>query len=43
VFDHGRIVEQGTHQSLLHQRGYYAALVKKSAMQRSDEVVQNRD
>ncbi len=31
VMDHGQIVEQGNHQQLMEQNGYYAELVQKSA------------
>jgi len=31
VFDHGRVVEEGNHQTLLKQNGLYATLVKAGA------------
>jgi ATP-binding cassette subfamily B protein len=37
VLDHGRIIEEGTHDTLLAQKGYYAEMVER---QRAEEVAQ---
>jgi ATP-binding cassette subfamily B protein len=39
VMDHGRIVEDGTHEQLLHQAGTYADLWRVQAGLRSDEAL----
>ena len=35
VFDQGRIVEKGTHQELLHQRGKYSELVNLQSLEKA--------
>jgi len=44
VLDHGHIIEDGTHASLLEQNGHYASLYQKYfAFQEVDNTVQNAD
>ena len=39
VMDHGSIVEEGTHEQLLHQAGVYADLWRVQAGLRRDEAL----
>jgi len=41
VLDHGRIVERGTHQSLLAARGLYAQMWERQQAKADDEEAMN--
>ncbi|XP_031638449.1 mitochondrial potassium channel ATP-binding subunit [Contarinia nasturtii] len=41
VMDQGRIVEQGTHDSLMNQKGYYYDLVRKQEKMSKEEILNN--
>jgi ATP-binding cassette subfamily B multidrug efflux pump len=38
VLDNGRIVERGTHQSLLHADGLYAAMFRREVQQAEEQI-----
>jgi ATP-binding cassette subfamily B protein len=42
VLDEGRIVERGTHASLLHDDGLYAAMYRREVQQAADELDEDR-